>query len=339
MLPRFLLALTLAAAPPAQLSLTGLYEEGRVAAGNLRYSPQYPLWSDGAGKSRWIALPPGTAIGTQNPGAWDFPVGTKFWKEFAFGGRKVETRMLWKAAETEWVYAAYRWREDQRDADLAPAAGVGDTADLGGGLSHAIPSTADCRACHENGPTPVLGFTALQLSPDRDPLAPHAEPLEPDMATLRTLAERRLLDPPLPPGPAPRIQADSPRARAVLGYLATNCGTCHTPASPIRGVSLDLTPGSGTATTVGRLGHYRIPGDEAPSSIVRPGDPGHSSLLYRMASGHAEARMPPMGNALPDREAAELVRAWIASLRDPGDGRTLPPGPAGNGPSDPRRAP
>jgi len=33
----------------------------------------------------------------------------------------------------------------------------------------------DCRACHEGRTTPVLGFSALQLSPDRDPNAPHAQ--------------------------------------------------------------------------------------------------------------------------------------------------------------------
>ncbi len=338
MSPRFLLALALAAAPPAQLSLTGLYEGDRVAPGVLPYSPQYPLWSDGAGKARWIALPPGTRIGTRAPEAWDFPVGTKFWKEFAFGGRKAETRMLWRATADTWVYAAYRWREDQRDADLAPASGVADAADLGGGLSHGIPSTADCLACHGNGPTPVLGFTALQLSPDRDPLAPHAEPLAPGMASLDTLAADRLLDPPLPPGPAPRIRAATPQARAVLGYLSANCGSCHTPANPIRGVSLDLTASGGTDTVVGRPGHYAIPG-EAASLIVSPGNPAHSSLLHRMTSTRPEARMPPMGNTLPDPEAAGLIRAWIESLRGPAGGRTLPSGPARPGPANPGGAP
>ncbi len=38
-----------------------------------------------------------------------------------------------------------------------------------------FPPQDDCRACHEGAPVPVLGFGALQLSPDRDPLAPHAE--------------------------------------------------------------------------------------------------------------------------------------------------------------------
>lgn len=49
-------------APPVHLSETGLYSEPathRVDERNLRYSPQYPLWSDGAVKSRWIFLPPG----------------------------------------------------------------------------------------------------------------------------------------------------------------------------------------------------------------------------------------------------------------------------------------
>ncbi len=37
------------------------------------------------------------------------------------------------------------------------------------------PREADCRACHEGAAVPVLGFSALQLSSDRDPLAPHAD--------------------------------------------------------------------------------------------------------------------------------------------------------------------
>ena len=43
------------------------------------------------------------------------------------------------------------------------------------GARYTIPAQDDCRACHEGAPVPVLGFSALQLSPDRDPLAPHAE--------------------------------------------------------------------------------------------------------------------------------------------------------------------
>jgi len=74
-----------ACAAPARLSETGLYAGGRPAAIDARnrpYSPQYPLWSDGATKARWIYLPPGTAVDTRDVNEWRFPVGTRFWKEF-----------------------------------------------------------------------------------------------------------------------------------------------------------------------------------------------------------------------------------------------------------------
>ena len=34
-----------------------------------------------------------------------FPVGTRFWKEFTFNGRKVETRFLWRASAGRWIFA------------------------------------------------------------------------------------------------------------------------------------------------------------------------------------------------------------------------------------------
>ena len=95
---------------PALLSETGLYEASRpgaIARGVRQFSPQYPLWTDGAKKARWIYLPPGTAIDTTVPGEWTFPVGTRFWKEFTFNGRKVETRFIWRAAADRWIFATY----------------------------------------------------------------------------------------------------------------------------------------------------------------------------------------------------------------------------------------
>jgi len=302
-------------APPPRLSQTGF--DPRPEAGLLAYAPQYPLWSDGAAKSRWVRLPPGGRIDDRDPGGWQFPVGTRFWKEFRFGGRKVETRLLWRATAGHWVFASYRWREDQREADLVPAQGLGGAADLGGGLSHRIPSRADCVTCHVNPASPVLGFTALQLSPDRDPLAPHAEPA---LADLRTLEDRRLLDPARPEllEHPPRIQASTPRGRAALGYLAANCGQCHNPETPIRGLTMNLAHPDGAglepgwATTVGRPAHFRLPGREAGGSmLVQPGDPDGSVLVYRMQSRRPATQMPPLATVLPDLEALDLVRAWI----------------------------
>ena len=94
-------------APPS-LAGTGLYRDGMVGTiepGNRPFSPQYPLWSDGATKRRWIHLPDGSRIDVSDPNEWQFPIGTKVWKEFSFAGRKVETRFIWRAAADAWVTA------------------------------------------------------------------------------------------------------------------------------------------------------------------------------------------------------------------------------------------
>ena len=95
-------------APPAA-SETGLYAaDGTIDPRNLPFAPQYPLWTDGAAKARWIRLPEARAIDVTDVDAWRFPAGTMLWKEFAFGGRKVETRMLWQPEPDAWVFADLR---------------------------------------------------------------------------------------------------------------------------------------------------------------------------------------------------------------------------------------
>src|SRR5262249_22313719 len=117
---------------PQRLSETGLYLPGTltVDSRNRPFSPQYPLWTDGAHKSRWVRLPQGARIDARNIDKWVFPVGTRFWKEFAFNGRKVETRMLWRSSADAWSYAAYAWNDAQTDATLAPPEGVRDVAEV-----------------------------------------------------------------------------------------------------------------------------------------------------------------------------------------------------------------
>jgi hypothetical protein len=317
-------------APPARLSGTGLYVAPGVAAvdpANLPYTPQYPLWTDGAVKSRWIRLPEGTTIDAHDDTAWDFPVGTKLWKEFAFAGRKVETRLVWRVSEDEWVFAAYVWNEEQTDAVLAPDRGVARAADLGEGRYHAVPSVSDCRACHEAGPTRVLGFNALQLSDDRDSGAPHAEPLLPGMVTNRTLVDEHRLVPPRPDlaEHPPTIRASNPIERAALGYLTSNCGTCHNPTGALASLGFVLShdprsdaPEPGLLTTFDRPGHWIVPGTTpGESHVVTPGSPETSSLAVRMRSRRPTSRMPPLGTVLSDDDAIALIEAWISGLDQP----------------------
>jgi hypothetical protein len=321
-----------AIAPPALLSQTGLYAaDGAIAEGNLPFSPQYPLWTDGAAKARWIRLPAGARIDVTDADAWDFPVGTKLWKEFAWDGRRVETRLLWLAAPGQWVYAAYVWDGAQRDAVLAPDAGVPGVYEVAPGRRHSVPGRTDCLACHAAGPSPVLGFSALQLSDDRDPLAPHAEPLPPGAVTLSTLAARDLLSPSNPAWAAapPRIRADDPVERAALGYLAANCGACHNDTGPLARLGLalhhrvagdPLAAEPAVLTAVDGPGRWQVPGVDPDSSrVVAPGLTSHSSLAYRMASRRPSSQMPPLGTVVRDDEGLALVRRWIEGL----PGRTV----------------
>lgn len=312
---------------PKLLSATGLFVAGSttdVRPTNLPFSPQYPLWSDGATKRRWIALPAGMAIDASNPNAWQFPRGTRLWKEFAMGGRRVETRFIERLADGSWRFSAYVWNDAQTEAELAPTSGIRnhrvETAPRG---RYVIPAEADCRACHGGAAAPVLGVGALQLSPDRDPLAPHAEPLRPGDLDLPAFVARGLVRN-LPPAllkEPPRIAASSPEARAALGYLHANCSHCHNAVESGAGVPVgidvahDVIAGeAGVAHTLASLldkpSRFK-PNGQAAGVIVTPGNPATSMLALRMRTRDPNTQMPPLGTDLVDTEGVALVERWI----------------------------
>lgn len=308
---------------PERLSDTGLYARGSVseiAAGIRRFSPQYPLWTDGASKSRWVYLPPGTRIDASDANAWIVPIGTKFWKEFQFAGRKVETRLIWRAAATQWVFASYVWNADGSDAILAPEQGVRGVADVAAGKRHNIPSATDCTACHGTARPGPLGFNALQLSPDRDPNALHGEPLTSDMMTLATLVEEKRFEGASADIVArpPRIMTSNPRTRSVLGYLVANCGSCHNGRGEIAALGpvlrydqLVKDADAVAATIVGQPTKWQVPGRNEGSVLIDPSSADQSALLARLRSRSPSSQMPPLGTVVRDAEAVQAVTDWI----------------------------
>jgi len=211
---------------------------------------------------------------------------------------------------------------DEAAAPLAPERGARATAEVAPGLRHAVPSRYDCRVCHEGRPVPVLGFTALQLSPDRDRNAPHAERPDRDDVDLRRLVDRGLvrgLAPSLLRNP-PRIPARTATERAALGYLYGNCAMCHNARGSLAelGFSLDSPAARRTGdadavlTAVSRASHFTVPGASGRSERVRPGDPAASAVAVRMGSRRAALQMPPLGTQVVDEEAMRVVRRWIA---------------------------
>lgn len=317
---------------PARLSGTGLYVSGstrEVRPEHVFFVPQYPLWSDGAAKKRWLSLPAGARIDASDPDAWVFPVGTRLWKELSFGER-TETRYIERLADGSYRYATYVWDAAAGDAMLAPEGGVPAVRALGAGQSHDIPSSADCLACHEGRRTPVLGFNALQLSPDRDPFAANAEPPSADAVDLPELVRRDLisgLSPALIASP-PRIAAPSPTTRAAAGYLFGNCASCHNAEGPLAGLGLDfdqsVLDGEGHArlrtSALARPSKFRLPG-EAASRRASPGQPEKSSIWFRMQARDPIAQMPPLGSKLVDHSGVDLVAAWISRDLQPDNNR------------------
>jgi mono/diheme cytochrome c family protein len=310
--------------PPARLTDTGLYTRGSVseiANQNRAFSPQYPLWTDGATKARWVYLPAGSRVDASDINRWVVPVGTKFWKEFRFAGRKVETRMIWRASATRWVFATYLWNEDETDAILAPAEGVRSVADVAAGKRHSIPAQTDCAACHGTARPGPLGFTALQLSPDRDPNAIHGESLQPGMITLATLFDEGLID-----GISrdvlanpPRVATSNPRTRTVLGYLSANCGSCHNGRGEIAALGPILREDdllrdadAVAARLVNQPTKWQIQGRTEGSVLVDPKMPEQSALLARLRSRSPSSQMPPLGTVLRDSDAVQVVSDWIS---------------------------
>ena len=204
-------------AEPLDLACTGLYSDFTnkvVAPGVEPFAPGYVFWSDGALKSRWIALPAGQKIDTSSMDDWTFPVNTRIWKEFSLvlGGipTRVETRLLWKQAPGVWYRTTYRWSADGTTSATELTSGEMNVA----GTTYEIPSQLECADCHGGRPSGVLGFEAMALS------APAATGL-----TMAQLVSQNLVT--TPPTGSVTIPGD-PTAQAALGWLHINCGVaCH----------------------------------------------------------------------------------------------------------------
>jgi hypothetical protein len=293
---------------PELLSQTGLFADTpqRLAADVFDYAPEFALWSDGADKRRFIALAEGSRIDNGDAEAWSFPEGTKLWKEFSHGDLRLETRLLQKTGPGagDWAAAAYIWRADQSDADLAPY-GASDVL----GTAHDVPASGECFACHDGRPNRILGFSAVQLSP-RSYAAP---------TRLSAAASEALLTEAMPMLDIP----GSATERAALGYLHANCSHCHNQSdaaratgkcfNPNRSLSfeLDFTLHPQDLSSVAATAAYRT----AVGEVVERGDPGESKVVDVMSKRPGGvAQMPPLGTERVDERGLSLIREWILGL-------------------------
>jgi hypothetical protein len=293
---------------PDRLSATGLYRDlatKELAADVLPFAPQFPLWSDGAEKHRWVHLPGCAKIDTSNMDEWQVPVGTKIWKEFVFDGARVETRYLhrWGPESSDFIFQAYQWDAEGTDATAVPRDGIKDA----NGTLHDIPGEWECEVCHGKAPERVLGLGAIQLS--------HAGP----GLTIESLSAAGRLT---VPSAGYSVPGDDV-ARAALGYLHGNCAHCHNPSPKAewftRPFSLKLLT---TATTVAETDAVVTAVGVAPEKFVHPGiamriaagDPASSAVAYRISVRGSPDAMPALGSEIVDPAGVAAITAWIGAM-------------------------
>jgi hypothetical protein len=318
-----------AAAPnslPTELRCTGLYGDfatQTVACGVDEYRPAYELWSDGAVKRRFVALPAGQKINASEPNEFSYPVGTKFWKEFrlqtANGLKLAETRLLYKAAQG-WQFTTYVWSEDNTSAKRVDK-GVGNVF----GTGFDVPTSEHCQECHRGRKDFVLGWDWLMLGPGASGMTRDA-----------LLASGRV--------EGPTVAADSQAAipgndveRAALGYLHANCGiSCHNRSNGAIAkdigfyTRLDLaTLTAVQSTDAVKTGINRAPNWWSASFIwgaapaggfydLRPGDPERSYALARMGVRGGDRQMPRIGSNEIDDLGVEVISAWVRAMTTAG---------------------
>jgi hypothetical protein len=286
---------------PERLSLTGLYAldpTGPLSPNIRAFRPRFELWSDGADKRRFIWLPPGARIDTSDMDSWQFPVGTKVWKEFARAGVRVETRLL-QRLPSGWIGLSYVWQQDGADAIAAPY-GVIDAL----GTPHNVPASNECDACHGGRASHVLGFSAVQL----------AEPTEEEALNLEELIRAELISD--VPTVEPRVPGNETE-QAALGYLHANCSHCHNASRPNRSGSrcfdpengLDFLLRAGEASSVSETNTYRTAAD-----VLDAGRPNDSTVIDLVSQRGRFKQMPPLATEVVDNAAVALLRRWIEEM-------------------------
>ena len=337
---------------PRKLSETGLFASTPdlvPARGLIPYSVNAQLWSDGAEKERFLALPGDSQIEfdavvyPHGPNyadrGWRFPDGTVLVKTFSLAMEKgnpssrkrLETRILQhrkmpgdddEYGAQFWFGYTYLWNDEQTDAELLSAEGLNrsytirDPAEPGGTRQQTwrYPSRTECTLCHTMAAKYVLGVTTLQMNKDHD----YGKMRENQLAVLDRLGvfKERL---PQSPDRLPRLvdyrnhrEDSNLRSRA---YLHANCAHCHRKwgggnADFDLQASIPLIETKAVNTPPGQ-GSF----DYADPRILVPGDADRSLIFQRMRM-EGLGRMPHVASTVVDQETLKLLRDWILSLGD-----------------------
>jgi uncharacterized repeat protein (TIGR03806 family) len=298
--------------PAERLSETGCFdaEDPTLATeGLVPYELQAALWSDGAAKRRWMALPDTGQIKIDSDGDFLFPEGTVLAKEFSFNGQPVETRLFMRDDNGVWAGYSYEWIGD--DAYLLPA---GKQKLLPNGQVWRFPDRGECLRCHTGAANFSLGPELGQLNGDFE-----YEQTGYKANQLSTLEHIGMIDgglpdtPPSLPSLAGLDDTHQALSRIARSYLHSNCSGCHRGEGPTQS-TMDLRFATSRADmnvcdVPPALGDLGIDG----ARLLAPGRPDLSVLVQRPASNNPLNRMPPLATSVVHGDAISMLESWVES--------------------------
>ena len=298
------------------------------APGLVPFEVRAPLWSDAAGKRRFLALPGDQTIGFTMTGAWQFPIGTLFMKEFLLDDdadpttpdRIMETRFLIKRSADAWEGYSYMWDRERKDAFLLEGSEIGrypmkpGALDVGGASvhRHTFPDRVQCLLCHNAATGRALGLQTARMNTDHD----YDGFVE---NQLQAMSHVGLFGAPLPAAPdaLPRLpdpaDENAPLEGRARAWLYANCAHCHQPGGPTP-VPIDFRFEASLADTrtcglTPRFVIAQIP----DGKIIDPGHADNSELFFRLSRRDAN-QMPPIATLVADPVGVDVLRRWIDSL-------------------------
>jgi uncharacterized repeat protein (TIGR03806 family) len=312
---------------PLLLSQTGAFSDTRhriPSAGLIPYDLIVAFWSDGATKTRWVAIPDGRIKFSTN-GQWIFPSGTVFVKNFDLptdatdpsAKRRLETRLLVRDSAGGVYGVTYKWRADESDADLLPGSlfeeiSIKTATGESRRQTWYYPSRKDCTTCHTAGAGGVLGVKTRQLNRD------YSYPSGVSDNELRTWNHIGLFEPAIPAdelGSLPAMAASDDTSRGLedraRSYLDANCSHCHHPGGTVAYFDARYT------TPLAQQGLIDGPvlidqGIDRPR-VISPHDVWRSIAFMRVNTD-GDIRMPPLARETIDQKGVALLSQWINSL-------------------------
>ena len=315
---------------PRLLSQTGVFSDTpkRIASpGLIPYDLNVAFWSDGADKSRWIAVPAGQILFSAS-GEWRFPAGTVFVKNFDLGldaanpavKRRLETRILVRDSKGGVYGAVYKWRPDGSDAELLSTSAT-ETIQVKSATGNPqeqtwyYPSRQDCLTCHTAGAGGVLGVKTRQLN------RPFTYPSGVIDNELRTWNHLGLFTPAFKDEELQKFTAlaaagDTRRSLQdrARSYLDANCAQCHRPGGTVANFDARYdTPLEKQALIDGPV--LIDQGIDRPR-VISPHDIWRS-IAYMRVDTTGDIRMPPLARETIDQKGVQLLGEWINSLPGP----------------------